>query len=442
MVETVASGAEDKLLDSLSFKTPHSASYVVERKSVSFHPSGSNVYSSAGGTKLIKIVITGDNWLDPSTFRIMFDLRNNEATAAKLLRPLGQPSSFFRRMRIIANGAIIEDIDNYNRCSELFSMMVAKDSRTNSNAEAWGDVDTYSAPTVDTISGIPGGDARTVLFKPLSGFFSLDKYLPLRYMGSLQIELELVNASTDPILSNLEGDGTFADTNTSLKWQIENVQVKCDLCTLDTGLQNSYADHLSKGGEFPIAYNTYVSQTQSLFSGTNGQQKVRLNVTRALSRLTHLFITLDKSIAATNVVLKDWNSFYSPMEGKSVFDSSGEIADFQIQLGSKLYPEYPIRSHSEAYYQLKKALGQQSSNLHSFDIDSEDYRARKFVLGISMEKVSEAAFTGVNTRSGDILNIRFDHKTQTATEWATGMHIVLVSENVLILKDSGVEVHD
>ena len=78
MVEAIASGAEDKLLDSLSFKTPHSASYITERKSVSFHPSGSNVYSSAGGTKLIKIVLTGDNWLDPSTFRIMFDLKNNE----------------------------------------------------------------------------------------------------------------------------------------------------------------------------------------------------------------------------------------------------------------------------------------------------------------------------------------------------------------------------
>ncbi len=262
-------------------------------------------------------------------------------------------------------------------------------------------------------------------------------------MGSLQIELELVNASTDPIVSNLAGDGDFADSNTSLLWQIENVQVKCDLCTLDTGLRNSYADHLSKGGEFPLAYNTYVSQTQSLYSGTNGQHKVRLNVTRALTRLAHLFITLDKNPAATNVVLKDWNSFYSPMEGSlNKFSSSSEIADFQIQLGSKLYPEYPIRSHSEAYYQLKKALGQQSSNLHSFDIDSEEYRARKFVLGISMETVSEAACTGVNTRSGDILNIRFDHKSTTATEWATGMHIVLVSENVLIIKDGGLEVHD
>ena len=121
------------------------------------------------------------------------------------------------------------------------------------------------------------------------------------------------------------------------------------------------------------------------------------------------------------------------MEGSlNKFSSSSEISDFQIQLGSKLYPEYPIRSHSEAYYQLKKALGQHSSNLHSFDIDSEEYRARKFVLGISMEKVSEAAFTGVNTRSGDIMNIRFDHKSTTATEWATGMHIVLVGENIVI----------
>ncbi len=61
MVEAVASGAEDKLIDSLSFKSPNSASYITDRKSVSFHPSGSNVYSSAGGTKLIKMVLIGDS---------------------------------------------------------------------------------------------------------------------------------------------------------------------------------------------------------------------------------------------------------------------------------------------------------------------------------------------------------------------------------------------
>ncbi len=59
-----------------------------------------------------------------------------------------------------------------------------------------------------------------------------------------------------------------------------------------------------------------------------------------------------------------------------------------------------------------------------------------------MGKVSERSFTGANTRSGDIMNIRFDHQSTTAAEWATSMHIVLVSENVLILRDAGIEVHD
>ena len=103
--------------------------------------------------------------MDPSTFRIMFDLKSSESgtgAATKLLRPLGQPSGFFRRMRILCNGAIVEDIENYDRCSEMFSMLTSKHSRTNDNAEAWSDVDIASTPTTTTIGGIPGGDSRTV----------------------------------------------------------------------------------------------------------------------------------------------------------------------------------------------------------------------------------------------------------------------------------------
>ncbi len=54
----------------------------------------------------------------------------------------------------------------------------------------------------------------------------------------ITIELELVNSAFDPIVSNLTGDGDFSAANTSVVWQIENVQVKCDICTLDNGLQN------------------------------------------------------------------------------------------------------------------------------------------------------------------------------------------------------------
>ena len=118
MVEAAANSVEDFLVDSLSFKLRKGASYVTNRRSVTFHPSGSNIYST-NRTKLIKLVVSGDDWLDPSTFRVMFDLVNMESGSDKQLRPLGGPWTFFKRMRVLCNGAIVEDIDDYNRVHQI-----------------------------------------------------------------------------------------------------------------------------------------------------------------------------------------------------------------------------------------------------------------------------------------------------------------------------------
>ena len=59
-----------------------------------------------------------------------------------------------------------------------------------------------------------------------------------------------------------------------------------------------------------------------------------------------------------------------------------------------------------------------------------------------MEKVLEAGYTGLNTRAGDIMNVRPHHADSTASNWATSMQIVLTSDNILEVKDSGVQVFD
>ena len=453
-MEALSNSVEDRLVDGLSFQLQPGASYVTERKSVTYHPQGSNIYSTSG-TKLIKLLLTGDQWLDPSTFRIMFDLQNMDTgnNNNKLLRPLGGPHTFFRRMRILANGAIIEDIDNYNRVHEMFRILNAQDTNKNNDAEAFGQqVDKYTTFDTTKIAGIKPNQTQTVLFKPCSGLFNQPKMLPIRYMP-ITVELELVHDNTEPIVSaTTVGQDNFdvsnaATGNTSLLWQIQNVQVKCDVVTLDNQLDNSYAEHLLSGKALPINYQTYVSQKQSILSGNNGSQKVRLNVTRALTRLKNVFITLDQPATGTSAVkYKDWNSFYSPMEfytGDPInsWHADGEIADFQVQIGSKLFPEYPIRSHAEAYYQLRKTLGKHDQH-NSFDITQHEYRCRKFIMGIDMEKVLEAGYTGINTRAGDLMNIRFDHATPDADKWAQSLHIVLTSDQILEIRDSGVQVFD
>ena len=444
-MEGVANSVEDKLIDALSFKLKPGASYVQERKSVTFHPAGSNSYSSTSGVKLIKILLTGDGYLDPSTFRVMFDLVNMEPSAGggteKELRPLGGPWTFFRRMRVLCANQVVEDIDSYNRCHELFSVLTASDSRVNVEAEGFGldwDIRKHAtAPyTAAEFKGIIGGQSQTVLFKPLSGILNQSKFIPLRY-APITIELELVQDSTEPILSTLADGSEFTTANTSLLWQIQNPQVKCDICTLDNQLDDNYTQHLLSGKSLPINYNTYVSQIQTVSS-----QKVLLNITRSLSRLKSVFVTLDKTI--NDIARKRWNTFYSPMRfanasAHTIYHQSGEF-ETQLQIGSKLFPEYPIRSHAEAYYQLRKTLGHASSSLHNFDVSAHEYRDNKMIMAIDCERVLEAGFTGLNTRAGDILNVKFNHNS--ADHLADQMHIVLHSDCIMEIRDSGIQVFD
>ena len=75
-------------------------------------------------------------------------------------------------------------------------------------------------------------------------------------------------------------------------------------------------------------------------------------------------------------------------------------------------------------------------------MNSHEYRNWKFVLGTDLEKVLEAGFTGANTRSGDILSVRFDHNDTNAANYATSMRIILHADCILEIRDSGTTVFD
>ena len=112
----------------------------------------------------------------------MFDVVNADSNpATKLLRPIGKAHAFFRRLRISVRGQIIEDIDNYNRVSEMFHILQTKHSRANDMIEEFGYNDDISK--LDTVAKLPGigATSQTIMFQPLCGLFQQTKYLPLRY---------------------------------------------------------------------------------------------------------------------------------------------------------------------------------------------------------------------------------------------------------------------
>jgi len=436
-MEQITQSSEDQLIDGLSFKLGNSASYITDRKSVSFQATGSNVYTGNGtGTKVIKFQLNSDGWVDPSTVRVMFSLVNNGA-AAELLRTLQGPHSFFRRLRISAGGALLEDISDYNKVHQMFEVLTSVHNRDNDDIEGFGHrSDTVvpgTAHTTVTLPGIAGQSSQTVGFKLCSGVFNQPKLIPLKYCP-LTIELELVTNHLDPIVDPATAAG-FLTTDTSTNWQISDVQVKCDIVTLDNTLQNNYDSHLLSGKTLPINYNTYITQSQ-VVSGKD----VSVNMSRAITRLKSIFVTLYRA-NSTEAQDKEWLNFYHPMEVVGSYSKAHEL-EFQVQIGARIFPEYPIRSLSESYTQLKKAVGILGSNFHSLSITPTQYRNQHFIVGIDTEKTLGASWTGINTRSGDLLTVKMKGDTSIEAVMPTQMFVVLHSDNIMQISDGGISVFD
>ena len=85
----------------------------------------------------------------------------------------------------------------------------------------------------------------------------------------ITIELSLADDPLDPIISDLNKYAAppnaipataFTAANTSVTWQTQKVQAKCDLATLDRGLNESYIKLLEEGKKLTLSCSTFISQ--------------------------------------------------------------------------------------------------------------------------------------------------------------------------------------
>ena len=57
MVDFMANSTVDYLIDSFQIKIPPGASYATDRRSVPYFTSGSNIYQSKSGAKVVRITV-------------------------------------------------------------------------------------------------------------------------------------------------------------------------------------------------------------------------------------------------------------------------------------------------------------------------------------------------------------------------------------------------
>ena len=66
------------------------------------------------------------------------NLKNKSGDTNKKLRPLGQPHSFFKRVRVLASDQVVEDIQDFNRYMELVSSLQNEAVRANNDIQGFG----------------------------------------------------------------------------------------------------------------------------------------------------------------------------------------------------------------------------------------------------------------------------------------------------------------
>ena len=187
--------------------------------------------------------------------------------------------------------------------------------------------------------------------------------------------------------------------------------------------------HICCQETLPINFSSWNHTNQT----TNNESNFSIHINRALTRLKSVFVTLHTTDTAE---YKEANSFYHPM-GFSVTEAYNFSLEHQVwvQIGSKHLPEYQISGVSEAYYQLKKAVG------IPFHIMNRWYRTRRYIVGLDCEKISGAGFTGMNTKAGDLLTVNFRNCGAEGNR-PNRMYCALNYDAVLNTKDAGVELMD
>ena len=76
------------------------------------------------------------------------------------------------------------------------------------------------------------------------------------------------------------------------------------------------------------------------------------------------------------------------------------------------------------------------------DIREDEYRSNKFVVGIDIEKVLGASFSGYNSKAGDltVLRLKPAEGNITVPTGTLKLHYVLHYDSIMQIMDSGVSV--
>ena len=428
----IAAGQNDSLISQLSFQLPAVATYAKERRLVHVMPQGANTFSPNGNQVMtFNLTNNGEGWLDPSSLRLSFRIANTAPAGADVaandllgLIPASGCHCFFSQMRILIGGTEVERIEPYNMLHELFRVTLnTPQSQVEQAVEDGRLFDPENWPPV-SVERIEQGEYSSVTLTPLAGLLQCGKYLPLRLMNSCILEFTLARTddALEPVRAVVNNLG-----NNSREFELRQCQLEYSTVRLDSSLEAGFSSLMLSGRALQLNLRTVFSQQAILPAGAT---EFQASVVRALSRIAAVFVTFQGRDPQVNSLLR----FHNP----SALLGNERLLEWAVQIGSKQWPEMSTcKNLASSMSLLKQALGIYDQNIASTSITSQAYQAHRFVIGVPLSTIPGQVFSGTSTRSGDLLSVLIKSMGADAIVQAQKMHITMLAEVILEIKESG-----
>jgi hypothetical protein len=400
-MESILSTVEDTLLGSLSYKIdPKSgSSYVVEKKSVTYFASGSNVYSPQAGTKVLRFNLASDQFIDLSSIAVSVMVSVGVVGVATPLLQSGH--GLFSRLRWIVSGTVVEDIEHFAVASQCFHRFLSTEKKSNTEFLGFGDV------------AMPANGHRNVIMLPkISGLCNQPLWLPGFALGAAGAVLELHLAENDEVFESGAGQNTT--------YALSDCRVLADVYTLSNELHNTFSQHILSGKSLVFPIKTLVNTQFQLQAAT---PSFTLSIQRAFSRLNSCFLVMH---ATPNATRRDSNNF--------ILSGNSEEINGRLTCGSKQFPDgHPITGLSQFFLRLLQTLGVVHSGSHTVEITRDTFATTHFVACFDLERVASSTGSGLNASRGEAITLEFKGLGNTHQR----AHVLCHADLIMELGDQG-----
>ena len=129
----------------------------------------------------------------------------------------------------------------------------------------------------------------------------------------------------------------------------------------------------------------------------------------------------------------------------SVVTHDESIMSWDVQIGSLKWPESPATSIPETFSLLRQACAIHDESIRTLNITPQSFASNGFVVGVPLSTSPGAAFSGLNTRAGDLLTVRAKGMQADNTINGAGggrCYIIMLHDTIVELRENSVSVLD